>query len=112
MIKKSSDDSDGFKRWADDIRRRLIPKMRGSETVLMLAPDLEADFDVQFAVQIGAAILLEKPLILVVHTGRVIPPKLRAIADKVIDVDLDGITMSDTEVQNAIRQAMNDLGRQ
>ena len=59
---------------------RLIPKMEGAASVLMIAPSLDEKFDIQFALQIGASILLEKPLILLVHSGRAIPPKLRAIA--------------------------------
>lgn len=101
-----------FKRWANDMRRRLIPKMEGSNSVLMLAPDLSADFDISFALQIGATIMLEKPLILVIHPGRNIPSKLRAIADKIIEVNLDGVTMNDAEIQEQIRQAMVDLGKQ
>src|SRR6187402_2530821 len=77
--KKDPFDSYEFQSWAADMRKRLIPKMRGSENVLMLAPDVKAEFDISFALQIGACILLEKPLILVVHPGRQIPPKLRAI---------------------------------
>lgn len=103
---------DDFKRWADDMRKRLIPKMRGSSSVLMLAPDMKAEFDISFALQIGACILLEKPLILVVHPGRQIPPKLRAIADRVIEADLNGLPMDDAKIQKQIKQAMQDLGKQ
>jgi len=112
MPRKDPYESDDFKRWSADMRRRLIPKMRGSETVLMLAPDLKADFDISFALQIGACILLEKPLILVIHPGKIVPPKLRTIADRIIEIDLDGVTMNDAEIQEAIRRAMMDLGKQ
>jgi len=108
MSKRNPYDSDGFRRWADDMRKRLIPQMRGSEHVLMIAPNMDAKFDIEFAVQIGAAILLEKPLILVVHAGRVVPPKLLAIADKIIEADLN----DEAGIQEQIRKAMNDLGPQ
>ena len=110
--KKDPFDSYEFQSWAADMRKRLIPKMRGSENVLMLAPDVKAEFDISFALQIGACILLEKPLILVVHPGRQIPPKLRAIADRVIEADLNGLPMDDVKIQEQIRQAMVDLGKQ
>lgn len=103
---------DDFRIWADDMRKRLIPKMRDSSNVLMLAPDVKAEFDISFALQIGACILLEKPLILVVHPGRQIPPKLRAIADRVIEADLNGLPMDDVKIQEQIRQAMVDFGKQ
>ena len=103
-------DDDGFRRWADDMRKRLIPKMRESEHVLMIAPNLDSKFDIEFALQIGATILLEKPLILVVAQGRVIPPKLLQIADRLVEVDFDN--MNEADAQKQIRDAMNDLGRQ
>ena len=112
MSKRDAFDSDGFRRWADDMRARLIPKMKDSASVLMIAPSMDDKFDIQFALQIGAAILLEKPLILLVQRGRVIPPKLRAIADRIIEVDLDSITMDSVEIQKQIKQAMADFGKQ
>jgi hypothetical protein len=111
-VREDPFDREDFRIWADDMRKRLIPKMEGSQSVLMLAPDLKADFDISFALQIGACILLEKPLILVIHPGKVVPPKLRTIADKIIEVNLDGVTMNDAEIQEQIRQAMTDLGKQ
>lgn len=108
---KTPYDDDGFKRWADDMRKRLIPKMKDSANILMIAPNLsETKFDIQFAVQIGAAILLEKPLILVVGVGRVVPPKLLAIADKIVNVDFND--MNDAGMQEQIARALTDLGKQ
>ena len=105
-------ESDDFKRWADDMRKRLIPKMAESASVLMIAPNMSEKFDIEFALQIGASILLEKPLILLVHAGRTIPPKLLAIADKVIEADMDITTMDSEKIQRQLRQAMQDLGKQ
>lgn len=112
MRKRDGFDSDDFRRYADDMRARLIPKMKDSASVLMIAPSMDEKFDIQFALQIGASILLEKPLILLVHRGRVIPPKLLAIADRIIEVDLNHITMDSFEIQKQIKQAMTDLGKQ
>ncbi|MBT1509364.1 hypothetical protein KIP88_02520 [Bradyrhizobium sp. SRL28] len=105
-------DSADFKRWADTMRKRLIPKMRDSASVLMIAPDMSTDFDIEFALQIGASILLEKPLILLVHQGRNIPPKLRAIADRIIETNLDDLTMDSADIQLQLTQAFNDFGKQ
>lgn len=105
-------ESDDFRRWADQMRARLIPNMENSASVLMIAPDMSAKFDIEFALQIGAAILLEKPLILLVHSSRTIPPKLRAIADRIIEADLDNVTMNDADVQKQIRQAIADFSQQ
>lgn len=109
---KNPFDSDGFRRWADDMRNRLIPNMRDSASVLMIAPRMEGRFDIEFALQIGASILLEKPLILLVHHGRTIPPKLRAIADRIIETDLNNMTMDAPAIQEQIKQAITDFGKQ
>jgi hypothetical protein len=108
---KSPYESADFKRWARDMRKRLIPEMRSSGHVLMIAPNLSTDFDIEFALQIGATILLEKPLILLRHKGRIVPPKLLAIADRIIEADLDD-PVSVMEAQEQVRRAMSDFERQ
>jgi len=105
-------ESDGFRRWADDMRKRLIPKMRDSASVLTIAPDMGTEFDIEFALQIGASILMEKPLILLADRSRTIPPKLRAIADRIIETDLNNMTMDAPEIQEQLRQAVTDFGKQ
>lgn len=107
-------DSPDFKRWADTMREKLIPNMADSANVLMIAPDLEtAQFDIEFALQIGACILLEKPLILLAQRGRTIPPKLRAIADRIIESDdLGSPDMNAAEIQDQLQQAFIDFGKQ
>ena len=112
MRKSAFESDDGYKRWADDMRARLIPKMRDSAHVLMIAPKIGEKFDIDFALQIGSCILLEKPLILLVDPSRTIPPKLRAIADRIIEANLDDVTMDAPEIQRQLRQAMADLGKQ
>lgn len=110
---KNPYESDEFRRWADTMRTRMIPEMRDSANVLMIAPKLgDPQFDIEFALQIGACILLEKPLILLAHRGRVIPPKLLAIADRIIEVNLDDTTMDSADIQRQLAQAFNDLGKQ
>lgn len=114
MKRKSQNpyDGDEFRRWSDDMRKRLIPKMAESASVLMIAPNMTEKFDIEFALQIGASILLEKPLILLVHDGRTIPPKLRAIADRIIETDLDKFTMDAPDIQRQLTQAIKDFGKQ
>ena len=111
MRKKDAFESE-FRRWADDMRARLIPKMKDSASVLMIAPDMNTSFDIEFALQIGASILLEKPLILLVHQGRTVPPKLLAIADRIIETNLDDLTMDSADIQKQLKQAFDDFGKQ
>jgi hypothetical protein len=85
----------------------MLPKMRESATVLVLAPTV-GKFDVQFAVQIGAAILLEKPLLVIMPTGQTVAPKLARIADRIIYTDGPG----DPRTQDDIKKFMDDFGKQ
>jgi hypothetical protein len=90
------------------MRREVIPKMRDSAITLVIGPDFAgSQFDVDFAVQIGASVLLEKPLLVVVPKGRVLPPKLVTIADRIIEM-----TDDDAATGEAIRQFMTDFARQ
>ena len=96
-----------WKKFETSIRRDMIPQMKGSSTVLLIAPDIGADFDVRFAVQIGATVLLEKPLLVILPKGRTPPPKLERIADRIIHAD-----PGDAHVQDEIKRFMADFGKQ
>lgn len=98
----------GWKDFEQHVRTITMPKMRDSSTVLLIAPSMDGEFDVQFAVQIGAAVLLEKPLLVIAMTGRSIPPKLERIADRIIYTD--GI--DDPRTKDDIAKFMNDFGKQ
>jgi hypothetical protein len=100
-----------WKRFEAHVRNDLIPKMKASASVLLIAPDISTPFDVQFAVQIGASVLLEKPLVLIVEGNRTVPPKLERVADRIIRADLSterGMAAVDEE----IARFMTDYGRQ
>jgi len=66
-----------FEEWA----RRALKGVKGSTMFLQLfTPNFDPAKDPAYALQLGAAILLDKPLIILAPEGAVIPPKLRAIA--------------------------------
>lgn len=76
------------KAWADyseAFRRDALPKILSSGIFLSIHAD-GPDFDVQQATQIGAALLLGKPVVIVVPRGRTLPEGgLRRAADSVIE---------------------------
>jgi hypothetical protein len=80
------DDSD-FKAFAKHIRTNMVPAMRDSAYVITIAPD-GSDADIKIAVEIGTAILLNKPLVVLKIPGRVVAEKLLRIADHVIEGDM------------------------
>jgi hypothetical protein len=72
-----------YERRAED---DLVPKMIGSEMVLSLVP--RGPTDIKFALELGMAIMLDKPIIAVVVPGATVPAKLVLIADAIVEGDL------------------------
>lgn len=100
-------DSPDWSAFERHVRSSLVPKMKDSSTVLILSPKL-GDADVQFAVQIGMCILLEKPLLVLAIEGRQIPPKLEQIADRIIYAK----SATDPSINEQIGRFMTDFGKQ
>ena len=76
--------------WADyseHFRRDGLPKIMSSAvTLTLLTPrDDPQDWDIKQATELGAMLLLDKPLILVCTPGSSIPSRLRKAADLVIE---------------------------
>jgi hypothetical protein len=71
------------KRWKEHIERDMVPKMESSNVVISIAPP-KGKFDVKFAVELGAAIMLNKPIIVISETNDDVPPLLRLVAHKIV----------------------------
>lgn len=76
-----------FRRFAQDWIKRVLPNMKDSAMVLSIAPQ-GGEADVRMAVEIGFAILLDKPLIVIAPKGRHVAERLIRIADHVITADI------------------------
>jgi nucleoside 2-deoxyribosyltransferase len=77
--------------WEDFVkfhRENTVKAMEQSAYVISLVPDA-GQVDVKFAVELGLAIMLDKPIVAVVQPGVKLPERLRQIADAVIVTDLD-----------------------
>jgi hypothetical protein len=93
--------------WADyteRFRREVLPKLLDSGMFLSLGTNV-GEFDVKQATELGAALLCDKPLLLVVPTGRQIGQRLRRAADIVVD-DID---MARPESQERLTAAIKRL---
>ena len=82
------------KRWIKQVLSDMVPKMKDSAVVCSIVPDAEGD--VKFWVELGASIMLDKPLIIVAFEGRDIPEKLRRVADEVL-VFAEGVNPEATD---------------
>lgn len=79
-------ESDEWAAFARQVKAGLVPKMQDSTVVMSLVP--EEGTDVKFAVELGYAIMLDKPIIAMVLPGTKIPPKLLMVADDIIEIDI------------------------
>jgi hypothetical protein len=88
--------------WIDHVLKEMVPPMKQSAFVMQLVPDDVGE--VKFWVELGAAIMLEKPLIAIVLGDREIPPKLRQFADEVVHIP-DGVSPdASVELREAIER--------
>jgi hypothetical protein len=69
-------------------REDALQKMDSSAFVTSLVPS-EDKVDVKFAVELGAAIMLDKPILAVALPGAAVPDKLYLVADEIVRADLD-----------------------
>jgi hypothetical protein len=83
----SEDERREWDAFVHHFRTDTLAKMVESAFVASLVPS--GDFDVKFALETGAAIMLDKPIVAIVQPGGVIPRKLRLVADEVVEADID-----------------------
>ena len=87
--KLNPDERRDWDRWVASVREELVGKMAASAFVASLVPDSDG-VDVKFAVELGLAIMMGKPIVAIAVGGRPVPGKLREVADAVVEVgDMD-----------------------
>jgi nucleoside 2-deoxyribosyltransferase len=88
-----------WERYAERVRRELIPMINDSAVTLSLVPSGKTD--VKFAIELGFMIMLDKPIIAVVTPGTKVPAKLIAVADEIVEGEI-----SDPDFQERLRAAI------
>lgn len=89
------------------VNEGLVPKLEGSNLCVALCPDEDSGLDAKFCVELGAMIMLDKPIIAVVGPGRTVPAKLLLVADKIVHAEI--VT---PEGEALLREAIGDLMRE
>lgn len=100
-----SAESPEFEKFASEVRRNLLPKIKSSYLVLAT---FTGTVDVKFAIEIGAAILLDKPIIACVTPGTPIPEKLARVVDRFVEMDITDPTCQE-RLTDAITNLMEEL---
>lgn len=70
--------------WAKRTHAQLSAALGSSSLAVSIVPGDGDVADVKFWVELGAIIMLDKPLIVAARPGRTVPPKLAAIADEIV----------------------------
>lgn len=101
-----------WRAFVERTRKDTITKIHQSALTICIAPPGEPeDFDVQQAVELGASILMGKPIVLVQPAGRLITGTLRRCADRVIalehDIDLEAGRL---ELHRKLGAVLTELG--
>lgn len=91
-----------IKRWAESVMNDTLPKMESSHSAVTLWTGKP---DAKIMVETGAAVLLDKPIILAVFNRFEIPNKLRRVADEIVELP-DGVNVDGAD---AIRDALMRL---
>lgn len=96
------EDREQWDRFVAYQREHVLAAIAGSAAMMSFVPE---EVDIKVALELGMAIYLNKPIIVLSPPGRPIPEKLVRVADRVVSGDID------TEEGLAeLREAMRDMG--
>ncbi len=77
-----------FDKFADRVRKELVPKIKDSDLFVSITPESKEKVDVKFAVELGLAIMYNKPIIAVIQPGTQISEKFSKVVDRFVELDL------------------------
>lgn len=73
-----------WERFSGRFREKVLPRMEESKLTVSLAPTGGHHGDVQFWAELGASIMLDKPILVLARNDSIVPPKLEKVADFVM----------------------------
>jgi hypothetical protein len=105
MSDLTPEEREAFDHYVEHFRRDVLQQMMKSAVVMTFVPDRQ-EFDVKFATELGASIMLDKPLLAVVMPGAPVPEKMRLVVDKIVRADIDT-----DEGRREVARAVRDFQR-
>lgn len=96
------------KAWVRHVIDNMVPKMARSAVVVSLVPD-DRHGDVKFWVEIGASIMMDKPIMAVVFNDLPIPAKLALVADEIVRCPRGVNPASSNAIAEALGRMMDRL---
>lgn len=92
------------------VRKDLIPMIASSAVFVAITPASVDGVDVKFAIELGLAVMMDKPIIAVVRPGTEIPDKLARVADRFVELDFGDPTFRERMLA-AVDAMMEDISK-
>src|SRR5262245_1199287 len=83
----SPDERESWDAFVEHFRVSTLDRMTGSSWFISVVPG--GQVDVKSAAELGAAIMLDKPIVAVVMPGAAVPEHLERVSDRMIEADVD-----------------------
>jgi nucleoside 2-deoxyribosyltransferase len=77
-----------FQEYKKHIIEELIPKIDNTDVFVSIMPSGKDKVDVKFAVELGIAILLDKPIVAIMCPGDDVSNKFKQVVDRFIELDI------------------------
>jgi len=98
-----------FDAWAKRILKEVVPKVEGSDIFVSITPSSPDKVDVKFAVELGLAIMMDKPIIATMQPGTKVPAKLAAVVDRFVEMDYDDLPNSSQRLGEVAKELADEL---
>ena len=96
------------KAWMRHVITDMVPKVEKSEAVISIAPSDGGEGDVKFWVELGASIMMDKPIVVVVFHDQEVPAKLAAVADEIVRCERGVNPAASEALAAAIKRVVGD----
>lgn len=95
--------------WAKQVLDDMVPKLSSSECSISIMPK-DGIGDVKFWVELGASIMMDKPIIAVAFEDAPVPPKLALVANEIVRLPhgLDDDPEGRAAMLAALRRVLGD----
>lgn len=89
----------------DRFEREVLPNLRASALVVSVCPSTPDGIDLKFAIELGASVMLDKPIVAVIQPGMKVPEKLARVVDRFVELDT-----ADPAFSVRLTEAIHELG--
>ena len=96
-----------WEEYAQHVMEELIPALARSSVMFSIYPS-HGTGDVKFWVELGASIMMDKPIIVVAPPAMALPERLKRVADHILYADMDD-SEARQELANKLAQLAKEL---